>query len=350
MHTFEYKLLSEKLLTLSIVRQLSGIHEHKGKQELFLEASPDVLSSLLKIAVIQSTRSSNRIEGIVATDSRLKELVEMDTAPANRSEAEIAGYRKALSLIHESYEFIEPKPGVLRQLHQILYSFLTSEGGHYKNSDNIIEEKDSNGVSHVRFRTVPAFQTPEAVEKMCQAFSDAWEDPKTDQLLLIPLFILDFLSIHPFNDGNGRMSRLLTLLLLYRAGYISGKYISLEHLVEESKETYYSSLKSSSQGWHENQNSYVEFTEYLLGVILRSYQELESRVRLSQDRSLSKPARVEQVIRNQMTPVSKRKLLELLPDIGTSTVERTLSSLLKEGKIIKTGKGRGTKYFFNSDL
>ncbi len=348
MRNFEYKELSTKLLTPAIVKQLLEIHEHKGRQEQYLAAPSKLLSFLLKIAVIQSTRSSNRIEGIVAADRRLKEIVKMDTAPVNRSESEIAGYRKALSLIHESYEYIEPKPGVILQLHRILYSFLTNEGGSWKNSDNIIEEKDAQGISHVRFTPVPAFQTPETMEQMCQALASAWDDPKTDQLLLIPLFILDFLSIHPFNDGNGRMSRLLTLLFLYRAGYISGKYISLEHLIESSKETYYSSLKDSSASWHDNLNSYVEFTEYLLGIILRSYQGLESRVRLSQDRTLSKPARVEQVIRNQIQPISKRKLLEVMPDISTSTVERTLGSLLKEGKIIKTGKGRGTKYYFSN--
>ena len=236
MRVFDYYKEPEKLLTPEIVQMVAGIHEHKGKQELFLEANIDELKTLLEVALIQSTGASNRIEGIYTSDKRLEELVSQKAEPRNRSEQEIAGYREVLSTIHESYEYINPRPNIILQLHRDLYSYSQSgAGGNYKNSDNVIAETDAEGHQKVRFIPVPAFQTAEAMDELCTRFLEAWEANKMDKLVLIPMFILDFLCIHPFNDGNGRMSRLLTLLLFYKAGYIVGKYVSMEMLIEKTK-------------------------------------------------------------------------------------------------------------------
>ena len=225
------------LLTPDIVRMLTSIHEFKGQQNLFIEAHADKLTELMEIAKIQSTEASNKIEGIFTSDERLKKLVMDKTTPRTRNEQEIAGYRDVLGTIHESYDFISPKPGVILQLHRDLYKFMgPNAGGYYKTTDNVIAETDSEGNRRVRFQPVPAWETAAAMEELCKAFEEALQDTKIDPLILIPMFVLDFLCIHPFNDGNGRMSRLLTLLLLYRSGYIVGKYISIEKMIEASKD------------------------------------------------------------------------------------------------------------------
>lgn len=293
MHNFDYTERPEKLLVPEIVNQLVRLHELKGRQELFIEAEPDVLTSLLEIARIQSTKSSNKIEGIWTSDERLEAIVKEKVQPRNRSEEEISGYRDVLATIHESYEYIAPTPNNILQLHRNLYSFSSSSiGGTYKNSDNVIAETDKEGKSKARFIPVPAFMTADAMEQLCSTFVAAMQDGKYDPLLLIPMFILDFLCIHPFNDGNGRMSRLLTLLLLYRSGYIVGKYISVEMLIEKSKETYYEALKDSSVAWHESENDYLPFISYFLGVILKGYNEFEERVEYMRHRGMSKPDRI----------------------------------------------------------
>ena len=297
MRIFDYRKTPEKLLTPEIVQMIASIHEHKGKQELFLEANQDELKTLLEVAMIQSTGASNRIEGIYTTDKRLKELVSQKAEPRNRSEEEIAGYREVLAMIHESYEYIVPRSNMILQLHRDLYSFSRGAvGGNYKNSDNLIAEIDAEGHEKVRFIPVPAFQTAEAVEELCNRFWEAWEADYIDKLILIPMFVLDFLCIHPFNDGNGRMSRLLTLLLFYKAGYIVGKYISMEMLIEKTKETYYEALQASSGNWHENENAYEPFVRYYLGVTLKAYNEFENRVEHLKNRSLSKPDRIKDLI------------------------------------------------------
>ncbi|MDR2671109.1 MAG: Fic family protein, partial [Oscillospiraceae bacterium] len=247
MKSFDYKGIPKVLLTPDIVAMLSSIHEHKGKQELHIAAHADVLTTLTEIAKIQSTGASNAIEGIHTTDKRLEELVRDKSAPRNRTEQEIAGYRDVLSTIHESYDYIYPRPNIILQLHKQLYSFGGSAiGGSYKNSDNFIAESDAQGNQLVRVQPVPAFLTASAMDDLCSAFIESLDKGEYDPLLLIPMFVLDFLCIHPFNDGNGRMSRLITLLLFYRAGYIVGKYVSVEKLIEGSKDTYYEALQDSS--------------------------------------------------------------------------------------------------------
>ena len=345
MRIYDYKEYPEKILTPDIVAMLTSIHEHKGKQQLFLEANTDDLKNLLEVAKIQSTGASNRIEGIFTSDKRLEKLVKQKAEPQNRSEEEIAGYREVLATIHESYEYITVRPNVILQLHRDLYSFSNSSvGGTYKINDNIIAETDNMGNQKVRFKPVPAYQTAEAVELLCDAFLKSWDEGKIDKLVLIPMFILDFLCIHPFNDGNGRMSRLLTLLLFYKAGYIVGKYISIEMLIEKSKETYYEALQDSSSDWHKNENSYIPFIKYYLGIIEKAYNEFESRVKLMQNRTLSKPERIKTVIDEHLGKITKKEIMEICPDISQTTVERTLTELVKEGYIAKVGSGPATGY------
>lgn len=345
MHNFEYKETPVRLLTPEIVSMLSTLHEFKGKQQLYIEAEPDVLSSLLEIAKIQSTKSSNRIEGIYTSDKRLHELVTERSEPRNRSEQEIAGYREVLATIHENYDYMMPRPNNILQMHRDLYSFSsTAIGGVWKNSDNIIEEEKEDGTKLVRFEPVPAFLTPEAMQNLCDNFVKATEDGEHDPLLLIPMFILDFLCIHPFNDGNGRMSRLLTLLLLYRSGYIVGKYISVEMLIEKAKETYYEALKDSSTGWHDNENNYLPFVRYYLGVLIKAYTEFMDRVEHLHNHKLSKSDRIKEYFDRKIGKITKAEIADYCPDISITTIERTLSELVKSGYIEKVGVGRASGY------
>ena len=345
MKNFDYITNPAKLLTPEIVQMVGSIHEHKGKQELFLEANIDELKTLLEVALIQSTGASNRIEGIFTSDKRLEELVSQKAEPRNRSEQEIAGYREVLATIHESYEYITPRPTIILQLHRDLYSY--SQGnidGTYKNSDNVIAETDAEEHQKARFIPVPAFQTAEAIDELCAHFLEAWETNLIDKLILIPMFILDFLCIHPFNNGNGRMSRLLTLLLFYKAGYIVGKYVSMEMLIEKTKETYYEALQASSFGWHEGENSYKPFVKYYLGIMLKAYNEFENRVEHLKYHNLSKLDRIKAVIDNRVGKITKKEIMELCPDISKVTVERTLTDLVKSGYIAKVGAGPFTGY------
>lgn len=345
MHTFDYTESPKQLLTPEIVNMLSSLHEFRGKQELYIEAESDVLTALLDIAKIQSTKASNKIEGIYTSDERLEALVMEKTEPKNRSEAEIAGYREVLATIHDSYEYISICPNNILQLHRDLYSFSSSDtGGRFKNTDNVIADSSKDGQQRVRFIPVPAFQTREAMNNLCYEFNNAIERAEYDPLLLIPMFILDFLCIHPFNDGNGRMSRLLTLLLLYRSGYIVGKYVSMEMMIEKTKETYYEALQNSSIEWHNDQSDYTSFVRYYLGIVLKGYNEFQDRIKHLKYRKLSKADRVRSVFDKKLGVVKKSDIATLCPDISETTIERTLKDLLDAGFIEKVGKGRATGY------
>jgi Fic family protein len=348
MRTLNYKNEYQKLLSPEIVSYLAQIHEMKGQQNLFVEAQKDALAELLEIAKIQSTEASNRIEGIITTDDRLKKIVMNKTTPKGRSEREIAGYRDVLNTVHENYDYIPVRPVMILQLHRDLYKFSNSAiGGNFKNSDNIIAEELPDGTKRVRFQPVPAWETTEAMDALCNALQEASTDPELDPLLLMPMFILDFLCIHPFNDGNGRMSRLLTLLLLYRSGYFVGKYISIERLIADSKETYYEVLQESSTGWHEGENDYLPFVRYMLGVVIAAYREFASRVDILITRGLSKPDRVREIIRSTTGKITKTQIMRQCPDISQKTVERALAEMLKNGEIIKISGGRYTSYTWN---
>lgn len=339
----------QKLLTPDIVALLTQIHEFKGEQNLFIEAHSDTLTQLVEIAKIQSTEASNKIEGIYTSDERLKKIVLDKTTPRTRNEQEIAGYRDVLATIHESYEYIPLRPAMILQLHRDLYKFSgMSIGGSYKNADNVIAETDAQGNRFIRFQPVPAWETAEAMEMACQAYDQAVQSG-ANPLLIIPMFILDFLCIHPFNDGNGRMARLLTLLLLYRSGYIVGKYISLEKVIEQSKETYYETLQQSSFGWHENENDYAPFVRYLLGTIVAAYRDFSDRVQFLSTKGLSKPDRIRELIKTTLGKITKTEIMEKCPDISQATVQRTLIELQKRGEILKLSGGRYTAYIWNRE-
>ena len=336
-----------KMLTPEIVGMLTKIHEFKGEQKLFIEAHADELTELMEIAKIQSTEASNRIECIFTSDERLKKLVMDKTTPKSRAEQEIAGYRDVLNTIHENYDYVLVKSGIILQLHRDLYRFMGSEaGGYFKTA---IAEMDNNGNKKVRFNPVPAWETPDAIEKICEALDEVFKNENIDPLIVIPMFVLDFLCIHPFNDGNGRMSRLLTLLLLYRSGYIVGKYISIEKMIESSKETYYEALQASSTGWHEEDNNYIPFIIYMLGIVLASYREFSSRVRMLTTSGFTKGERIGEIIKQTVGTITKTEIMKKCPDISQITIQRALIDLQEQGKISKVGGGRYTKYIWNWD-
>lgn len=348
MHVFDYENSSRALLTPEIMALVGAIREYKGKQELYLTARADVLHALMEVAKIQSTTSSNRIEGIATSDTRMRELMSQKTVPRNRNEQEIAGYRDVLATIHESHDFISVTPNVLLQLHRDLYSKQSQGmGGHWKLNDNVIEETDASGKTFVRFRPARAVETPMAMESLCLNYRRAIDAGTFDSLLLIPTFIFDFLCIHPFHDGNGRMSRLLTLLLLYRSGFVVGKYIALEMLIENSKAEYYEALRSSSDGWYENTNDIEPFVVYVLGIVLKAYRELEARVDGVIKSRMSKADRIRAVFDTTLGKVSKKDVLAKCPDISVAMVELTIKTLLDAGAIHKIGNGRTTAYVKN---
>lgn len=349
MRTFDYRKRYESLLQPDIVALVTQIHEYKGEQALFVGAKADTLTQLLEIAKIQSTEASNKIEGIYTSDERLKKIVRDKTMPKTRREKEIAGYRDVLNTIHQNYDYIPVKASVLLQLHRDLYKFAGNSGGSFKSADNVIAQEDERGIKSIRFQPVSAWETPAYIDAICDAFQDVCNDLQCDPLILIPMFILDFLCIHPFNDGNGRMSRLLTLLLLYRAGYIVGMYISIEKLIEQTKETYYEALQESSRCWHEEKNDDAPFVRYVLGVIVAAYRDFSSRVQFLAVSNMSKPERVRKIVRGSMGKMTRAQIMEKCPDISRVTVERALTDMVKKGEVLKIGGGRYTAYIWNRE-
>ncbi len=350
MHQYDYQGQWQTLVTPEMLSIVTQIHEYKGQQNLFVAQKAETLTTLLEIAKVQSTEASNKIEGIYTSDERLKLLAMDKTTPTTRNEEEIAGYRDVLATIHQNHDFIPLKSSMLLQLHRDLYKYSgLGIGGSYKIADNLITEEYPDGTKRVRFTPLPAWEVPAAIEALCETYQQTLAQSKASPLLLIPMFVLDFLCVHPFADGNGRMSRLLTLLLLYRSGYIVGKYISIEKRIEQTKETYYEALQASSVGWHQNQNDYEPFARYLLGVILASYREFESHVELLVTKGYSKPERIAALIEQTMGKITKRELQEKCPDISSVTLQRTLVELVKVGKIQKIGGGRYTQYIWNRE-
>lgn len=350
MRELNYKENWKDLLIPEIVEMLSKIHEFKGEQKLFIATKPDVLTHLLEIAKIESTEASNRIEGISTTDQRLKQIVLDKTQPRNRSEQELAGYRDVLKTIHENYDYLYVKSPYILQLHQQLYSYSgKGYGGKFKAVDNYISERLTDGTERIRFVPVSAWETPEALENICAAYNEAVNANDIDPLLIIPMFVLDFLCIHPFSDGNGRMSRLLTLLLLYRADYLVGKYISIERIIERSKETYYETLEESSKNWHECNNSYLPFVKYMLGVILAAYREFSDRASILITQNISKPERIKEIIKSRIGKITKQEIIKQCPDISEITIQRTLAELVTNNDLIKIGGGRYTQYVWNRE-
>ncbi len=347
MRSFDYSRLVEKAWNTDILNLIAKIHEYKGRQDLFIRQKPVELDRLLKIAKIESTEASNKIEGIVTTSTRMKQLFEEKTTPRNRDEDEIMGYRDVLNTIHESNEYIPIRPSYILQLHHdLLKRAGFSYGGHFKNVQNYINETKPDGTVVTRFTPVAPYDTPDAVENLCNAYEQAIANEKIDSLILIPAFICDFLCIHPFNDGNGRMSRLLTLLLLYKSGYSVGKYISIEKQIEKTKDRYYDTLEASDSGWHEEENDPTPFIRYMLQAILACYTEFEERVGLMSDTGNGSTAYdiVKKYIEEKIGIFTGAEVVAHCPSIGRSSVLAALKSLTEEGLIIREGSGRSTFY------
>lgn len=344
MRTFNYVALKNQKWDSEIVAYIAAIHEMKGKQDLYIRQKPQELEKLVEIAKVQSTETSNEIEGIRTTNTRLKQLLSEKTTPRTRDEEEIAGYRDVLNVIHESYEYIPVTANYLLQLHKILYSHSgKSIGGKFKNVQNYISGIDANGKEYTIFTPLAPYETPPAIDEICEQFNRAIAEGDVDPLILIPIFIHDFLCIHPFNDGNGRMSRLLTTLLLYRSGYSVGKYISLEAKIAKNKNLYYTALSDAQIGWHEGNDDPNAFIKYLLGTIISAYRDFEDRMELIAEK-LPAIDMVRKAVQSQIGKITKTQICELCPSLSASSVEVVLKKLVANGELIKQGAGRSTFY------
>ena len=345
MRKFDYSFLNNGLLPANLVNLTSGIVELKAMAGVRKDDYTQIFTELEAVAKIQSIKSSNAIEGIVTSDERIVEIVNQNSAPLNHNEAEIAGYRDALNNIHLEYKNIDFRQSDILRLHKMMMNYAGYEyGGQYKTDDNVILEIDANGNRQVRFRPIPASETSKAMEQLELAYMAARSDANINQLLLVPCVILDFLCIHPFRDGNGRMSRLLSLLLLYKNGYDAGKYVSFEEQINKFKSYYYDSLKQSSIGWDTNENNYFPFIENFLSTLYMCYKELDKRFAIVHGKKITKKARVEATVLNSLTPLSKAEICKILPDVSPTTVEAVLGEMVKTGSIRRIGSGRTTRY------
>ena len=344
MREFNYSKIKEQKWDSDVVGLIAAIYKYLGKQELYLKQRPDELDKLVEIAKIQSTQSSNAIEGIVTTNTRIKQLVEEKTTPKNRDEEEIAGYRDVLNIIHESFDVIPITKNYILQLHKILCSHMNNPiAGQTKTVQNYISATYPDGHTEVLFTPLTPFETPEALERICEEYNRVIGNLEVEPLIAIPVFIHDFLCIHPFNDGNGRMSRLLTTLLLYRSGFYVGKYISLEGKIERTKQTYYEVLQNSSAGWATRENDYLPFVTYFLGIVLSCYRELDEKLSTI-NASIGNEGLIRDCLTKAIVPISKREIERSCPTLSTRTIERTLQKMVKEGAVLKIGAARATCY------
>lgn len=344
MREFNYRKIGKRSWDSETLSLIAAIYKEAGKQELFLAKSPESLDRLVEIAKIQSTEASNAIEGIVTTNLRLRQLVEEKTTPKNRAEEEIAGYKDVLSLIHESYEAIPLSKNHILQLHKILYNHMNNPiAGRTKDVQNYISATYPDGSSRILFTPLEPYETEEALERICEEFNRAVGNMELEPLLAIPIFIHDFLCIHPFNDGNGRMSRLLTTLLLYRSGFFVSKYISLEAKINKHKDLYYEALQESQYGWHEGKEDFMPFVKYLLGIILSAYRDFEDRMEIVQPKVPSKEM-VRKAVLQKIGYFTKQDIRELCPSLSISSIEGGLRELVAEGAIRREGQGKSTRY------
>ena len=345
MRKFDYSFLSEGLLPANLINITSELYSLRTANGIRKEDYNSIFTELEAVARVQSVKSSNAIEGIVTSDERIVEIVNQSSAPLNHNEAEIAGYRDALNIVHTNYENLDFRRRDILSLHDTMLSVAGYEyGGSYKTDDNIIMETDSDGRRTVRFRPTSAADTAEAMEQLELAFFDERSNPDINPLLLIPCVILDFLCIHPFRDGNGRMSRLLSLLLLYKAGFDVGKYISFEEQINNYKPLYYDALKQSSANWHENRNDYMPFVKNFLSMLYMCYKELDKRFAVIGNQKITKKARVEATVLNSLIPISKAEICQILPDVSPTTVEAVLGDMVRRGLIKRIGASRATRY------
>jgi Fic family protein len=344
MRYFDYSFLEHGLLPAGLVSAVGAISELRERESALKFSYPDVFTRLESIAKVQSVKGSNEIEGIITSEQRINEIVNQNSAPLNHNEAEIAGYRDALALVHSDYGALDVRERDILRLRELMLSYSPNGGGRYKDSDNVIMEIDARGARRVRFAPTPADETAETMEQLILAYMDARDNSSVNRLLLIPCFILDFLCIHPFSDGNGRISRLLSLLLLYKSGFDAGRYISFEEQINLNKASYYKALQDSSDGWHTSENSCFPFMESFVTTLLICYKELDKRFAVVNSGKVSKRKRIEATVLNSLLPISKREVCYILPDVSPTTVEAVIASMLKSGSIEKVGSARNTKY------
>jgi len=333
------------MLPAGLINIVNSITELRIREKELKDIYPEVFSKMESIARVQSVKGSNEIEGIITSEQRIHEIVNQSSAPLNHDEEEIAGYRDALALIHNEYSILDIHEADVRRLHEILLSHTSTNGGNYKTTDNIIVERDIQGNRVTRFTPASAAEVNQYMEQLTLAYIDARSNYNINQLLLIPCYILDFLCIHPFHDGNGRISRLLSLLLLYKSGFDSGQYISFEQQINQTKAKYYQALKDSSDKWHENSNSYFPFMINFVTTLLYCYKELDKRFAVVNAKKVSKQKRVEATVLNSLLPISKSEVCYILPDVSQNTVELVLNKMHKEKLIDKVGDGKNTRYF-----
>lgn len=349
MRKFDYSFLDNGLLPANLINLTGVIYSLKTGAEIRKDEYEKIFTELEKIAKVQSVKSSNAIEGIVTSDERIKEIVNQSSKPLNHNESEIAGYRDALNQIHLNFEDIEFNENTILRLHEIMMSYSGYEyAGKYKIDDNLIIEEDKEGNRKIRYKPVSAKETPKAMEQLVLAYMDASNNSNINQLLLIPCVILDFLCIHPFKDGNGRISRLLSLLLLYKNGFDAGKYVSFEEQINNNKGYYYETLRESSAGWDTNENTYVPFIQSFLSTLYMCYKELDKRFNVVNSNKITKKARIEATVLNSLTAISKAEICNVLPDVSPSTVEAVLGTMVREGRIQIIGKGKNTRYMANN--
>ena len=345
MRDFHYTAIREQKWDSEILGLIAAIYKEAGKQKMYLKQRQEELEKLVEIAKVQSTEASNAIEGIVTTSTRIRQLVEGKTAPRNRDEQEIAGYRDALNIIHENFDAIPITRNYILQLHKVLYSHMSNPmAGQTKSVQNYISATYPNGHTETLFTPLAPFETPEALDRICDEYNRVIGNMEAEPLIVIPIFIHDFLCIHPFNDGNGRMSRLLTTLLLYRNGFYVGKYISLEAKIAKNKDLYYAALRQAQEGWHEGTEDAVPFIKYLLGIILSAYRDFEDRFSLVEQK---KPAleTVRQATLNKIGRFSKQDIRELCPALSVSSIEGALRKLVASGELKREGNGKSTCYY-----
>jgi len=344
MRHYDYSFLRDIKIRADLMLVTNRIETLRANGRGRKKSDPDVFDALEAIARVLSVKGSNEIEGIVTTDKRIEEIVNGNSAPRNHNEMEIAGYRDVLDMIHREHGSMELNEDTIKNMHRTMMIHTPRGGGAYKKEDNLIINVDKQGVRTVRFRPAPAKETPEAMDQMILAYIDAKDDQSIDPMLLIPCFVLDLLCIHPFSDGNGRISRLLSLLLMYKSGIDVGKYISFEGQINMSKEKYYESLRASSEGWHTNSNDYIPFIENFILTLFSCYTELEKRFNVIEEKKVNKGNRVEATVLNSIRPISKKEIKEILPDVGVATIEAKLSELQKQGKIKKVGGFKDARY------
>ena len=345
MRSFNYSAIREQKWDSETLRLIAAIYKEAGKQELYLKQRPEELEKLVEIAKIQSTEASNAIEGIVTTNTRIRQLVEEKTMPKNRNEQEIAGYRDTLSAIHDSYDAIPVTRNYILQLHKMLYSHMNNPAaGRTKTVQNYISVTWPDGHTEILFTPPAPHETPEALDRICEEYNRAIGNMELEPLIAIPVFIHDFLCIHPFNDGNGRLSRLLTTLLLYQNGFYVGRYISLEAKIAKNKDLYYDALAASQTGWHEGREDVMPFVKYLLGTILAAYKDFQDRAVLV-EKKLSALEMVRRASENRIGRFSKQDIRELCPSLSDSSIEGAFRKLVACGELQKEGRGKNTCYF-----